>query len=82
MDINGRWIRQGILAFYEMALDEDHNHMVSLLRLGDAYTIAGQFEDALAHYQKEWSLPARARFTHIPQMIKLLSGKFELEDMK
>lgn len=70
------------LPFYQMALKENPDHLVSLLRLGDAYTIAGQFEDALAHYQKERALPARARFTHIPHMIKLLSGKFELADMR
>ncbi len=70
------------LPFYEMALKENPDHLVSLLRLGDAYVIADKHEDALAHYRKEWELPARARFTHIPQMIKLLSGEFDLVNMK
>ena len=70
------------LPFYEMALKQKPDHMVSLLRLGDAYTIAGQHDDALAHFNKEKALPARARFTHIPHMIKLLSNNFELKNMK
>ena len=70
------------LPFYEMALKKDSKHLSSLLRLGDAYVIAGQREDALAHYQIEWSLPARAKFTHLPEMIKLLSGRFDLNNMK
>lgn len=70
------------LPFYEMALKKNPNHLTSLLRLGDAYMIAGQYEDALAHYKKEWTLPARARFTHLPHMIKLLSNEFEFKDMR
>ena len=70
------------LPFYDMALKANPKHLVSLLRLGDAYVIAGQYEDALAHYKKERALPARARFTHIPHMIKLLSKEFEFKNMK
>lgn len=70
------------LSFYDKALEEDPEHFVSLVRLGDAYAIAGQYDDALAHYKKEGSLPARAKFTHIPHMIKVLSGEFELKNMK
>ncbi|MEP5610703.1 MAG: YceI family protein [Cyclobacteriaceae bacterium] len=70
------------LPFYEMALKKKSGHLPSLLRLADAYTIAEQYEDALAHLEKEWALPARARFTHIPHLMKALSGEFELKDMK
>ncbi|MEM8890014.1 MAG: YceI family protein [Bacteroidota bacterium] len=70
------------LAFYEMALKKNSNHMSSLLRLGDAYTIAGEYDKALAHYRKESTLPERARFTHIPHMIRLLSNSFDLTNMK
>ena len=70
------------LPFYEMALKRNSKHLPSLLRLGDAYTIAAQHENALAHFEDEWSLSARARFTHIPHMIKLLSSEFELKNMK
>lgn len=70
------------LPFYEMALDMDKNHLPSLLRLGDAYTIAGAYDDALEHFEKEWSLPARARFTHIPHMIRAIDGAFDMKQMK
>lgn len=70
------------LSFYHMALKANPEHLVSLLRLGDAYVIAGQYEDALSHFQKERALPARAKFTHIPHMIKLLNGEFDLKNMK
>lgn len=70
------------LPFYEMALKKNSKHMSSLLRLGDAYVIAGQHDKALAHYRQEWTLPERARFTHIPHMIKLLSKEFTLAGMK
>ncbi len=70
------------LPFYQLALDENSKHLPSLLRLGDAYTIAGQYDNALAHFEDELSLSARARFTHIPHMIKLLSSQFELKNMK
>lgn len=70
------------LAFFNMALEKNPTHLSSLLRLGDAYVIAGQYEDALKHYQKERALPARGKFTHIPHMIKTLSGNFELKDMQ
>lgn len=70
------------LPFYELALTQNPNHLPSLLRLGDAYTIAEQYDDALAHFRKERSLPERTRFTHIPHMIKVLSGYFKLENLK
>ena len=70
------------LPFYEMALKQNPEHLSSLLRLGDAYTIAGAYQKALTHYKKEWCIPARARFTHIPHMIKMLSSEFDLKDMK
>ncbi len=70
------------LPFYEMALQKDPSHLSSLLRLGDAYVIAGQYDKALAHYKTERALPARARFTHLPHMIKLLSNKFDLNNMQ
>ncbi|MEM7298723.1 MAG: YceI family protein, partial [Bacteroidota bacterium] len=70
------------LPFYEKALSYNPKHLVSLLRLGDAYTIAGEYDKALEHFQNERSLPERARFTHIPQMIMALGGEFELKDMK
>lgn len=70
------------LPFYEMALKQNPEHLSSLLRLGDAYTIAGEHQKALTHYKKEWTIPARARFTHIPHMIKSLSDEFDLKDMK
>ena len=70
------------LPFYEKALSYNPNHMVSLLRLGDAYTIAGEYEKALTHFKKERSLPERAKFTHIPQMITALGGDFELKNLK
>ena len=70
------------LAFYEKALKHNPEHLTSLLRLGDAYVIAGQHEKALKHFKKERALDARAKFTHIPHMIKVLSGGFELKDMK
>lgn len=73
---------QESLPFYDMALKQNANHLSSLLRLGDAYTIAGQYKNALSHYNKEWSLPARAKFTHLPHMIKLLSGQFDLKNMQ
>ncbi len=68
--------------FFEFGLQKNPNHTTSLLRLGDAYVIAGDFDKALAHYRKEYSLPARVRFTHLPEMIKQLSGEFELKHMK
>ena len=70
------------LPFYEMALKKNSKHLPSLLRLADAYTIAEQYDDALSHLEKEWALPARARFTHIPHLMKALSGEFELKNMK
>ena len=70
------------LPFYELALKQNAKHLPSLLRLADAYTIAGQYDDAMAHLKKEWSLPERARFTHIPQLMMLLSGGFDLRNMK
>ncbi len=70
------------VAFFEMALKQNPNHTVSLLRIGDAYTVAGQYDYALRHFKKERSLPARARFTHIPEMIKKLGGDFTLKNMK
>ena len=70
------------LPFYEKALEYQSDHMVSNLRLGDAYTIAGEYEKALAHFKKERMLPERARFTHIPHMIMALGGDFQLKDMK
>ncbi|MEO9485754.1 MAG: YceI family protein [Ekhidna sp.] len=70
------------LPFYEKALEYDPKHMVSLLRLGDAYTIAGEYEKALAHFKKERSLPERGKFTHIPHMIMVLGDDFQLKDMK
>lgn len=68
--------------FFEFGLQKNPNHTTSLLRLGDAYVIAGDFDKALSHYRKEYSLPARVRFTHIPEMIKQLSGEFKLTNMK
>lgn len=70
------------IKFFEFGLKQNPNHTTSLLRLGDAYVIAGDFDKALAHYKKEYSLPARVRFTHLPEMIKVLSGKFDLKNMK
>ncbi len=70
------------LPFYEKALEMDKKHLPSLLRLGDAYTIAGDYDGALAHFESEWTLPARARFTHIPHMIRALDGQFVLNEMK
>lgn len=70
------------LPFYEKALEYNPEHMVSMLRLGDAYTIAGEYDKALAHFKKERTLPERAKFTHIPQMIMALGGDFQLKDMK
>lgn len=70
------------LPFYELALKKNPKHLPSLLRLADAYTIAGQYDDAMAHLENEWSLPERARFTHIPQLMMLLSGSFDLNNMK
>ena len=70
------------VAFFEQALQRNPNHTVSLLRIGDAYTVAGQHDKALEHFKKERSLDARMRFTHIPEMIKKLGGKFELKNMK
>lgn len=70
------------LPFYELALQKKPDHLSSLLRLGDAYIIAGETEKALAHFRQERALPARAKFTHIPHMIKLLSQEFELKDMQ
>ncbi|MDW3652107.1 MAG: YceI family protein [Bacteroidia bacterium] len=70
------------LPFYEMALKKNPAHMSSLLRLGDAYTIAGEYDHALAHFKKERALAERARFTHIPHMIRLLSNSFDLKNMK
>lgn len=68
--------------FFEFGLNKNPAHTTSLLRLGDAYVIAGDFDKALKHYEKEYSLPARVRFTHLPEMIRLLSGKFALTNMK
>ena len=73
---------QESLPFYDLALEENPGHLPSLLRLGDAYTIAGEYDKALAHFRQEWTLPERARFTHIPHMINRLSGDFEFGDMK
>ncbi len=70
------------LPFYEMALKQNPKHLPSLLRLADAYTIAGQYDDAMAHLKNEWSLPERARFTHIPQLMMMISGQFDLKNMK
>lgn len=70
------------LPFYELALKQNPKHLPSLLRLGDAYTIAGQYEDALQHFREEQSLPERARFTHIPHMIMMLGGDFEMKNLK
>ncbi len=70
------------LEFYNMALQQNPEHLPSLLRMGDAYVIGGHYDKALAHYAKEYSLEARARFTHLPHMIKLLSGSFDLKNMK
>ncbi len=70
------------LPFFDRALKTNPEHLTSLLRLGDAYMVAGQYEDALAHYKKEWNLPKRARFTHLPHMIKVLGGAFELTNMR
>ncbi|MEM7186138.1 MAG: YceI family protein [Bacteroidota bacterium] len=70
------------LEFYEMALAKKPGHLPSLLRMGDAYVIGGYYDKALGHYQKEYALKERARFTHLPHMIKLLSGTFHLTDMK
>ena len=70
------------VAIFEQALQRNPNHMVTLLRIGDAYTVAGQFDKALEHFKKERSLDARIRFTHIPEMIQKLGGKFELKNMK
>ncbi len=70
------------LPFYEMALKQNPEHLTSLLRLGDAYVIAEEYKDALIHFKKERDIPARAKFTHIPHMIKVLGGDFELKNMK
>lgn len=70
------------LPFYELALKQNSKHLPSLLRLGDAYTIAGEYDNALAHFKKERSLPERTRFTHIPHMIMLLGGNFKMENLK
>jgi len=68
--------------FFNMALSKDPNHFVSLIRLGDALVIAGDHAGALKHYMKEYSLDPRVRFTHLPEMIKQLSGQFALKNMK
>lgn len=70
------------LEFFNMALKRDPNHFTSLIRMGDGYVIGGHYKKALAHYKKERALPKRAKYTHIPMMIKLLSGKFEMMNMK
>ena len=70
------------LPFYNKALKANSSHLVSMLRLGDAYVLAGEYDKALDHFKKEWKLPARARFTHIPEMISKLQGSFELKNMK
>ncbi len=70
------------LEFFNYALKKDPNHLKSLLRMGDAYVIGGHNDKALSHYKKERSLEARARFTHLPHMIKLLSGTFKMESLK
>ncbi|MDW3190750.1 MAG: YceI family protein [Cytophagales bacterium] len=70
------------LPFYDMALQMDKGHLPSLLRLGDAFTIAGAYDDALAHFEEEWALPARSRFTHIPHMIRAIDGSFSMSDLK
>ncbi len=70
------------LPFYELALKKNSKHLPTLLRLADAYTIAGQYDDAMKHLEKEWALPERARFTHIPQLMMLLGGEFDLKNMK
>ena len=68
--------------FFDLALSKDPNHFTSLIRLGDALVIAGDYERALKHYQQEYALDARKRYTHIPEMIRKLSGQFELKSMK
>ncbi|MEP5610702.1 MAG: YceI family protein [Cyclobacteriaceae bacterium] len=70
------------LTFFEIALEEDPNHLTSLLRMGDAYVVAGDYERALAHYREEWKLPARSTFTHLPHMLNAISGAFELKNMQ
>lgn len=70
------------LAFFDLALKQNPDHLTSQLRLGDAYVIAGEYEKALRHFRKERSIPARAKFTHIPHMIKLLSKEFDLKNMQ
>ena len=70
------------LEFFNMALKRNPKHLPSLLRMGDAYVIGGHYKKALSHYSKEYSLPERARFTHLPHMIQLLKGEFELNNMK
>lgn len=70
------------LEFFNMALKRNPKHLPSLLRMGDAYVIGGHYDKALKHFKKEHTLPERARFTHIPHMIALLSGSFDLKDMK
>lgn len=70
------------LPFYELALEKKPDHLSSLLRLGDAYVIAGEKEKALAHFKLERALPTRAKFTHIPHMIRLLGDHFTLKDMQ
>ena len=68
--------------FFDLALSKDPNHFTSLIRLGDALVIAGDYERALKHYKQEYALDARKRYTHIPEMIRKLSGEFELKSMK
>ena len=70
------------LEFFNMALKRDPKHFLSLIRMGDAYVIGGHYKKALNHYRKERSLPERAKYTHLPHLIKLLNGKFDLTNMK
>lgn len=70
------------IRFFQLALDQNPSHLTSLLRMGDAYMVAGDYENALAHYKKEWSLAARAKFTHLPHMLQTITGGFELKNMR
>ncbi|MEM7086721.1 MAG: YceI family protein [Bacteroidota bacterium] len=70
------------LEFYDMALKMKPGHLPSLLRMGDAYVIGGHHDKALDHYKAEYELEARARFTHIPHMIHMLGGSFNMNGMK
>jgi len=70
------------LEFYDMALQMKPGHLPSLLRMGDAYVIGGHHDKALKHYKAEYDLQERARFTHLPHLIRMLSGSFNLTGMK